>query len=221
MLKKFFQGDSALSRLKLFLLLYGILLTGIILVKLSYSKDDIYFFINGLHQPYLDVFFTYVTDLGAVVTSIVICILLLFVSYRSSLLMSTAYALTSIVNFSLKYLVAAPRPAIYFKDSTRVIYHVPNVALLANNFSFPSGHSVGAFTSAVVLSYLYPRKTVLFFILAVLVAYSRMYLSEHFFEDVSAGSFEAVVLVTGWMGWFGEKAFLKKPMWDKSLKDAY
>jgi membrane-associated phospholipid phosphatase len=58
--------------------------------------------------------------------------------------------------------------------------------------SFPSGHTCAAFSLFTFLSLLasarYQPLGLLFFILAALVGYTRMYLAAHFFADVYAGS---------------------------------
>ena len=57
--------------------------------------------------------------------------------------------------------------------------------------SFPSGHTTAAFAFFCALSILarkHPLLQSLFFLLAAGVAYSRMYLSQHFLADVLAGS---------------------------------
>lgn len=202
-----------------FLIPYVILLILVLTVKLLYSKEDIYFFINGLHFPAGDVFFPFMTEFGGTVTAVVACLLLLFVSYRSSVLMATSLILTTLINVPLKNLFNAPRPSLYFAGHTRPIYYVPDVEVLANNLSFPSGHTVCAFTLAVVLTYITPRKSLgyLYLILAILVAYSRMYMSQHFLEDVTAGSIVATVTTVIWLSWFGSRPFFNDPRWNASL----
>jgi undecaprenyl-diphosphatase len=54
--------------------------------------------------------------------------------------------------------------------------------------SFPSGHSATAFACATVLASLAPRWRVSFFILAALIAFSRIYNGVHYPTDVLAGS---------------------------------
>lgn len=202
-----------------FLIPYIILLLLVLIVKVLYSKDDIYYFINGLHFPAGDVFFPYMTEFGGTITAVVACLLLLFVSYRSSVLMASSLILTTLVNVPLKNLFNAPRPSLYFAGHTRPIYYVPDVEVLANNFSFPSGHTVCAFTLALVLTYITPRKAFgyLYFLLAVLVAYSRMYMSQHFLEDVTAGSIVATVVTLLWLAWFDSRPFFNDPRWNGSL----
>jgi membrane-associated phospholipid phosphatase len=90
---------------------------------------------------------------------------------------------------------------------------------MLETMSFPSGHTTSAFTAAVVLTYITPRKAwgLLFFVFAVLVGYSRMYLSEHFFEDVVGGSAIGVLLTVFWITWIDNKLFLQSPKWNKGL----
>ena len=206
-------------RTKALLLPYSVILICAICIKITYTKEDIYFFINQLHFNAGDIIFPYLTELGNITTVVVLCLLLTFVSYRSSLLLATSQIVTVLVNVPLKEFFLAPRPKLYFDGSVLPIYYVPNVEVLANHFSFPSGHTVCAFTSAMVLTYIAPRKRYgyLFLTGALLVAYSRMYMSQHFFEDVTAGSFVAVFVTFFWIAWFNKRDFLQKDWWQRSL----
>jgi undecaprenyl-diphosphatase len=60
--------------------------------------------------------------------------------------------------------------------------------------SFPSGHSATAFACATVLASLAPRWRVPFFVLAALIALSRLYNGVHYPTDVVAGSALGVVV---------------------------
>jgi membrane-associated phospholipid phosphatase len=62
--------------------------------------------------------------------------------------------------------------------------------------SFPSGHAVNSFALAYVLSSAYPKASPLFYVLATMIAASRVYLASHFLSDVVAGA--AVGVVAGW-----------------------
>ncbi len=56
-----------------------------------------------------------------------------------------------------------------------------------DRFSFPSGHTAGAFTVSFVLYYYHPFISIPFFILSGLIAFSRMYLGVHYLSDILAG----------------------------------
>ena len=86
-----------------------------------------------------------------------------------------------------------------FFDKSRPIgeYGVENVHTvpwLVNLYhdSFPSGHTMGAFGFFLILNHFMPANkwyiSLPFFLLACACAYSRIYLGQHFFSDVVAGS---------------------------------
>lgn len=54
--------------------------------------------------------------------------------------------------------------------------------------SMPSGHAATSFAGAVVLSYLQPRSAPYMFLLAVAIAFSRIYVGVHYPSDVAAGA---------------------------------
>jgi membrane-associated phospholipid phosphatase len=78
-----------------------------------------------------------------------------------------------------------------------LIHHASWISLYHQN-SFPSGHTTTIFAAAVMISLCSQKTTVAIFslIIAVLVGYSRVYLGQHFIEDVCAGSFLGVVIGT-------------------------
>jgi len=68
--------------------------------------------------------------------------------------------------------------------------------------SFPSNHAANAFAGASVLSSAFPPATPLFYLIAFLIAYSRVYVGVHFPLDVIAGG------LLGWMIGFTTKILL-------------
>ena len=64
----------------------------------------------------------------------------------------------------------------------------------SSTHSFPSGHSATAFACATVLASFAPRWRVVLFVLAVLIALSRVYNGLHYPTDVIAGSGLGVVV---------------------------
>lgn len=59
--------------------------------------------------------------------------------------------------------------------------------------SFPSNHAAGGFALATALVYANQTVGICYFLWAVVLAYSRMYVRLHFFSDVLFGAFLGVV----------------------------
>lgn len=57
-----------------------------------------------------------------------------------------------------------------------------------DQFSFPSGHTAGAFVFAILFGHFFPIVSVPLLIWAALVGYSRIYVGVHYPTDVLAGS---------------------------------
>jgi len=83
----------------------------------------------------------------------------------------------------------------YFKEAPW-IHTLPEWERLMER-SFPSGHTAAAFCLFTFLAFIltprYKWLGIVFFILAMLVGYSRLYLAAHFFHDVYFGSLFAVL----------------------------
>jgi membrane-associated phospholipid phosphatase len=171
----------------LFWLLLSVLL-------LSYSKADLHLLLNSYHTHSLDVFFSYYTELGANIP-IYIGVLLLFFSFRKALLVLVTQLIAAPIVYGIKQFYDSPRPVVYFNQLGIPFPQVEGVHLHITN-SFPSGHTVSAFAFFLCLSFLVrnPLLKLVFFILALGVAYSRVYLSQHFVGDVFAGSVLGVVV---------------------------
>jgi membrane-associated phospholipid phosphatase len=210
--------NEVLRRIRTFLIPYLLILCVCLVIKLVYTKAVIYFAVNSLYNPLADRLAPYVTDIGNGWTAVAIAVILTLFNYRRALIVASSYAVTSLLAQILKYIFDAPRPKLYFKDQISKIHFVKAVEILSLH-SFPSGHTVSAFTLAVIFTYWSKNKAwgPVFLLIAVMVGYSRMYLSEHFFEDVTAGSVIGVVITVIWLYWLDNRNFIQRSKWQKGL----
>jgi len=86
-----------------------------------------------------------------------------------------------ITNLLLKNLVARVRPY----DEIPAL--VPLVSKLSD-WSFPSGHTCASFAAAYSLTKSYGKKGALSYTVAVLIAFSRLYVGVHYPTDVIGGA---------------------------------
>ena len=104
-----------------------------------------------------------------------------------------ALALTFGETYVIKHIVKRPRPYVTHQD-------LHNLST-EKTFSFPSGHSSGAFSVATSLSLNYPKWYVIApaYIFAGATGFSRMYLNVHYPTDVLAGA--VLGSATAWATW--------------------
>ncbi len=179
-------------RTKWFLTFYTIFLI-LGLIPLFFQIDNSFsLWVNSNHSEQMDYFFKYITFLGDGIFYGIILIPLLFVMVRWSIIGLLSYSLTGIVAQILKHIFELPRPKHVF--SSLDLNFVEGVVLYSN-FSFPSGHTTSAFSLFLLLTFIIPVRWigVIFFILALLVGFSRIYLMQHFYSDVYVGSILGVL----------------------------
>ena len=178
---------------------YGIYLIlfilGFLVIALTEHGDTVVY-LNNLHSPGLDVFFKYATHLGDGVALAVAVVFLLIKKLRFGLILGLVGIVQVIISWFLKHIVfgKTPRPKNYFEDLSQFSF-VEGVKLNGWN-SFPSGHTMTAFSVAAFLMLMFKRPiwSVLLITGAVLVGISRIYLFQHFLVDVLVGSLIGITL---------------------------
>jgi len=135
-------------------------------------------------SPLLDQVIPWFTHLGSVVAVILFIVLSSILSksrklfYRLLLL----YGIQSAILYGLKYLVGRQRPVL-MEISSRISAGPGEIL----DPSFPSGHTLYAFMMATLLTFWFPRYKMVFFIMACLIGWTRIYLGLHYPTDVIAG----------------------------------
>ena len=90
-------------------------------------------------------------------------------------------------SFVLKPLIARPRP----------FHSMEELSLLIKSptgFSFPSGHTMSSFSAAYILNYINKKFGYFAIPLAILIAFSRLYLYVHFPSDILAGAILGILI---------------------------
>lgn len=119
---------------------------------------------------------------------------------RKLLIGLTSFGVMSVIIQFLKRIVFPhhfrPVKVIELAQEAVQLHIVDNVDVLTH-LSFPSGHAGTIFTAACFLSLISMRErswySLSLLFIATLVAYSRIYLCQHFYTDVYAGA-----LIGGW-----------------------
>jgi membrane-associated phospholipid phosphatase len=165
------------------------------ILYIAYTPQQLFAAVNTNNSAFGDVAMYYATWMGEGLTITLLLLALLFIpalrNWRYMLVALLCVGLPSLITQVIKQLNDLPRPINYFHHAAWIHFSPAWGEELMHN-SFPSGHTTGAFGMFSLLSMLLPYKHraygLLFFLLALAVAYSRMYLAAHFFRDVYVGS---------------------------------
>lgn len=166
----------------------------------NYNKTDLHAYLNQFYNGFFDFFFKYFTHLGDGIFVLLFTIAaLLFISKRMAFIITVnTIGSGMITQFLKKYIYHdSLRPAAYMdvpEWREGGIYRLVEGVDMNSFHSFPSGHTTGAFALLFSICLYAKNKWIKWscFIIAVLVGYSRVYLSQHYLEDVVAGSLIAV-----------------------------
>lgn len=162
-----------------------------VLLLLAFGKNELFLLQNALHHPAADVLAPRVTHLGDGLFAFLIFLVLLLTNYRSALTALFCFTLVLLLIQTGKQLVFedALRPAAYFASLGQEIRLIDGVKIHHRN-SFPSGHSASAFVLFTFLAMHVRNKRlgIFWLIAAVVIAYTRIYLAQHFMGDVLAGA---------------------------------
>lgn len=161
----------------------------------TYSDKEIFYWVNQQHHPLLDSMMSWITRIGELWGIIPLAIIPFFFPPKKStkllvLVIICCNVVPMLINVSLKNILALHRPMHYFEHEPWL--HFVTQQPKQYNLSFPSGHTEGIFAIMTTLALLLRNKwswmAILLFAIALLTGYSRIYLVQHFFKDVLAGS---------------------------------
>lgn len=179
------------------------------IISLDYFLTD---FLSKIipHNLFFNYFFSFFSLKGSsiLVWLLVIMIIIIFeerknpgISKRDKkfiILFSLSFLLTFLfTDVILKHIFQRTRPFLTLYSQVLLFQ-----ADCPKNFSFPSGHASTAFAAATVLTFFDKKRRWFYYLVAILISYSRIYLGCHYFFDVAVG---AVI------GWFISRLLLSFP----------
>ncbi len=154
------------------------------------------YWIESWRTPWLDAFFSVITELGGEVFFMAVAIIFFWCSDKGK----GYYVLTvgfvgTLLNQFLKLLFRVPRP--WVKDPNFTI--VESARAEATGYSFPSGHTQNAAATLGCTAMVLRKKAlkILFWVLYALVAFSRMYLGVHTPMDVGVSLVLGLAMTIG------------------------
>ncbi len=142
-------------------------------------------FLQTIHTPLLDKILAFITSLGnAGIIWIVLAVVLLILpkTRKTGIIVAAALLMDLILcNLILKNLVARVRP---YDVNTAIAILIKKPL----DFSFPSGHTAASFAAMTALFLAKMKKAwIAALVLAVLIAFSRLYFYVHYPTDVLGG----------------------------------
>lgn len=149
---------------------------------------QLFFAINHLpHNSFFDTFFGFLSFAGIYGGVFLGFAFVLYLKNRKKVKKQLVALLVAeilyifLVEIFLKNIIVRPRPQFTITDAV-LPYD------FSHSFSFPSGHAVISFAAAFILGREHKRLKWFYYLLAFLIAFSRIYLGKHYPTDVLVGA---------------------------------
>lgn len=214
--KAFFKNNSI--PLSLYFLFITILLYTIAFM----NRDDLHVQINlCVGNPIIDKFFHYITFLGdGWFAGFLILPAFFIYNTRLGIYLTASFIVAALITNALKwgFFQESYRPYwIYQYQNPYNVKKVEGEELMIIR-SFPSGHATQAFAIFFAAAIAVAKKyfKLIFIVIAIVTAFSRVYLCQHWIKDIAAGS--AVGVTTALIFYF---TFYSKPYLSKLNKSLF
>ena len=164
-----------------------------------------------LGQPGIDRVMIWSTYVGDGLFLVFIFIVFLFIRIKTAVILLLSFLVSSAITQLLKHtlFLEYKRPYFYLEND-QTFRHISDFTYHTAH-SFPSGHATTCFVLFTVLALHFEKKhllQILFLIAALFFAFTRVYLSQHFLQDIIAGSIIGVLITQLFWTWLNPK-FLK------------
>lgn len=167
----------------------------IILSTLNHIDTQLFLFLNGIHSPFFDLIFQWITERYSWIPFYIILTILIFIKFQwRGFILAPFIAL--VILFSDQFSV------LLFKDVFMRLRpcHNPEIADMVHTineacggkYGFVSSHASNTFALAIFIGFIFKKHVawMLYFMLcwATIVTYSRIYVGVHYPGDVLGGA---------------------------------
>ena len=181
---------------KYFFWMYYLLIIVVGILQIIYTPSQLFLFVNSFVNNSTTLILKLITWIGSGYAYALICIALIIYHKWTGIATAATFGATSLVAQGIKNAIEnIPRPLTYFQKQ-KIEILIPDGAEKLYWYSFPSGHTVSAFSMFCALALILKNKffSVLFVLIALSVAVSRVYLTAHFVRDTYFGMIIGVEL---------------------------
>ena len=180
-----------------------------------YDKTASLTWINQHHHPVLDELLYHLTRLPELALIVFILVLAFFYERKLTLSVVVSLILCALSIYLFKHILFPDfeRPSVWIKAHQIKLHLLPSINLHSHG-SFPSGHTLAAFASLGMAGFL-SRNTwvqLVLFLIACGIAYSRVYVCQHYLRDVYVGALYGYFLSLFVFLFFNSR--LKTPYWN-------
>lgn len=153
--------------------------------------------INAQGHPFIDAMASWLTHIGDGLFLLFMAVIFLFIRLKTALILFLSFIVSAGIVQLLKHTLFADmkRPYFYFENDSS--FRVMEDFTYFTENSFPSGHATSCFVLFTIMAFHFQRNYLLqlvFVSAAVLIAFTRVYLSQHFMQDIIAGSIIGVII---------------------------
>jgi len=195
---------------------YGVIISTIIALvllagSLALGKNEFFLVINGDLGTAADYFLGVFTNFGDGSMWVVALLVTLFILKKPKAwpLMVSGFVISTILTQVPKNFIVPGTPRPWSAITNHNLIHRVSFVEPLHMSSFPSGHTMTAFTIYLTFCLLLHKNWWLYagLVYAVLVGYSRIYLAQHFPLDVGAGIIGGII--STWLSLLIQKAVYK------------
>ena len=171
-MKKRGKKDRNILRLMIFVIILGV-------ISLFFD-ERVLMTVKTLQNSFLDGFLGLFKPILSIMLIALIFVLFLYYEHKRKWIKPFILTILSstLISFIIKFLIMRPRPF-------NLVKVIPLINMI--DYSFPSSHTVAIFSILPILDKEFPKLKYLWIILALIIAFSRIYFQVHYLSDVLFG----------------------------------